>query len=182
MLFGKIKYLTWLDETCECRLFYLPFMGTLSFVFWIYGSHHSHTAWWKPIFIDNCYFCKRIIPKIICNPDLIFRLPEHLVTLTLYTTLSWYHLEEIYHPELIFWPSLLFGTWEHSGIPVAIMYVPATYTRRPRGALGDLTALLSNCCCEPTASSWRSFRLLREHRATVHKFVHVQNACGGMAS
>ena len=34
-------------------------------------------------------------PKIICNPDLIFGLAEHLVTLTLYTALPLYHLEEM---------------------------------------------------------------------------------------
>ena len=38
-------------------------------------------------FIENCCFSKRIKPKIICNPDLIFGLAEHLVTMTLYTTL-----------------------------------------------------------------------------------------------
>ena len=88
-------------------------MGTLSFDFWMYGSHYSHTAWWKSIFIENCCFCKRIKPKIICNPDLVFGLAEHLVTLTLYTALPLYHLEEICHPDLIFWPALLFGTWEY---------------------------------------------------------------------
>ena len=82
-------------------------MGTLSFDFWMYGSLYSHTAWWKSIFIENCCFCKRIKPKIICNPDLVFGLAEHLVTLPLY------HLEEICHPDLIFWPALLFGTWEY---------------------------------------------------------------------
>ena len=45
----------------------------------IYSSHYSHTAWWKPIFMENCCFCKRIRYKIICNPDLIFGLVEHLV-------------------------------------------------------------------------------------------------------
>ena len=38
---------------------------------------------------------------------------EHLVTLTLYTSLPLYHLEEMCHPDLIFWPTLLFGTWEY---------------------------------------------------------------------
>ena len=41
----------------------------------------------KAIFIENCCFSKRIKPKIICNPDLIFGLAEHLVTMTLYTTI-----------------------------------------------------------------------------------------------
>ena len=40
----------------------------------------------KAIFIENCCFSKSIKPKIICNPDLIFGLAEHLVTMTLYTT------------------------------------------------------------------------------------------------
>ena len=44
----------------------------------------------EAIFIENCCFSKRIKPKIICNPDLIFGLAEHLVTMTLYTTI---HLE-----------------------------------------------------------------------------------------
>ena len=92
---------------------YLPFMSTLSFVFCIYGSHYSHTAWWKPIFMENWCFYKRIKSKIICSPDLIFGLAEHLVTLTLYTALPLYHLEEMCHPDLIFWPALLFGTWEY---------------------------------------------------------------------
>ena len=104
----------WNHKRCEGWLFYLPFMGTLSFDFLIYGCHYSHTAWRKPIFIESCCFCKRIKPKIICNPDLIFGLAEHLVTLTLYTTLPLYHLEEMCHLELIFWPALLFSTWEYN--------------------------------------------------------------------
>ena len=40
----------------------------------------------KAVFIENCCFSKSIKPKIICNPDLIFGLAEHLVTMTLYTT------------------------------------------------------------------------------------------------
>ena len=44
----------------------------------------THTV--KAIFIENCCFSKSIKPKIICNPDLIFGLAEHLVTMTLYTT------------------------------------------------------------------------------------------------
>ena len=39
----------------------------------------------------------------------------------------------------------------YSGVLVAIMCVPAACTRRPRGALGDLTALLLRCRCEPKA-------------------------------
>ena len=44
----------------------------------------THTV--KAIFIENCCFSKSIKPKIICNPDLIFGLAEHLVTMTLKTT------------------------------------------------------------------------------------------------
>ena len=99
---------------CECWLFYLPSMGTLSFDFCIYGCHFSHTAWWKPIFIENCCFCKRIKPKIIWNPDLIFGLAEHLVTLWPYIwPCPLYHIKEMCHPDLIFWPVLVFGTWEY---------------------------------------------------------------------
>ena len=106
----------WKHKPCECWLSCLPFMGTLPFDFYLYGSHYSHTAWWKPIFIENGSFCKRIKPKIISNPDHIFGLAELLVTLTLHTALPlscFYHLEEICHPDLIFWPTLLFGTREH---------------------------------------------------------------------
>ena len=84
-------------------------MGTLSSVFSIYCSHYRQ----KTFFIENCCFCKRIEPKIICNPHLIFRPAAHLVTLTLYTALSLYHLKEMCHPDLIFWPALLFGIWEY---------------------------------------------------------------------
>ena len=75
----------------------------------------SGAAWsqLKTFFIENCCFCKRIEPKIICNPHLIFGLAAHLVTLTLYTALSLCHLKEMCHPDLIFWPALLFGTWEY---------------------------------------------------------------------
>ena len=37
----------WNHKPCECWLFYLPFD------FCLYGSHYSHTAWWKPICIEN---------------------------------------------------------------------------------------------------------------------------------
>ena len=60
--------------------FYLPRMGTLSFVFClhVYVSHYSQTEWMMKTNLDcNCCFCKRIKQKIICNPDLIFRLTEH---------------------------------------------------------------------------------------------------------
>ena len=83
-----------INKPCDCWLFYLPFMGTLSFDFCIYGSHYSHTACWKPIFIENSCFCKRIKPRIICSPDLIFGLAELLVTLTLHTALPLHHLED----------------------------------------------------------------------------------------
>ena len=43
-------------------------MDILSFDFCIYGSHYSQTAWWKPILIENCCFCKRIKPKMILQP------------------------------------------------------------------------------------------------------------------
>ena len=107
---GRLAACSW-----ACRLFYLPCMGTFSSVFCIYGCQYSHTAWWKPIFIENCCFCKRIKPQIICNPDLIFGLAEHFVTLTLHTALPWYHFEKMCHPDLTFWPALLFGTWEYAG-------------------------------------------------------------------
>ena len=44
--------------------------------------------------------------------------------------------------------------------------VPTACTRRRRGALGDLTALLLPCRCEPTAFTRRSFRSPWERRAT----------------
>ena len=97
-------------------------MGTLPFVFCIYCSHYSHTAWQKPIFIENCCSCKRIKPKIICNPDLMFGLAEHIVTLTLYTALPLYHIEEMCHPDLIFWPILLFGTWKDTCVYFKISF------------------------------------------------------------
>ena len=59
----------------------------------------------KKNFSENCCLCKRIKPEIICNPDLIFGLREHNATMTLYTTLSLYHLEEMCHPDLTFWLS-----------------------------------------------------------------------------
>ena len=69
----------------------------------------------KAIFIENCCLCKRIKPKMICDLDLIFGLAEHLVTMTLYTTLHFDHLVEMCHPDLTFefWPIHLFGTWEY---------------------------------------------------------------------
>ena len=54
----------------------------------------------------------------------------------------------------------------YSGVLAAITCVPAACARRPRGALGDLTALLLRCRCEPTAFSRRSFRSPWERRAT----------------
>ena len=54
----------------------------------------------------------------------------------------------------------------YSGVLAAIICVPAACARRPRGALGDLTALLLRCRCEPTAFSRRSFRSPWERRAT----------------
>ena len=79
----------------------------------IFWRCDSHTAWRKLIFIENCCFCKRIKPKIICNPDLIFRLAEQLLTLTLYKALPLCHLEEMCRLDLIFLPALLVGTWEY---------------------------------------------------------------------
>ena len=64
----------------------------------------------KTNFIENCCFCKRMKPKIICNPDLIFGLVEHLITLTLFMALPLYYLDKMCHPDLTFWPALLFGT------------------------------------------------------------------------
>ena len=53
----------WNHKPCEFWLFYLPFMCTLPFVFCTYCSHYSHTAWQKPIFIENCCFCKWLNKK-----------------------------------------------------------------------------------------------------------------------
>ena len=52
------------------------------------------------------------------------------------------------------------------GVLAAIICVPTACTRRPRGALGDLTALLLRCRCEPTAFTRRLFRSPWERRAT----------------
>ena len=104
----------WAFRYCVWMLTILPAIyGHFVIDFCIYGSHYSHTAWRKPIFIENYCFCKKIKSKMICNPDLIFRLAEHLVTLTLYTALPLYHSEEMCHPDLIFRPALLFSTWEY---------------------------------------------------------------------
>ena len=46
----------------------------------------------------------------------------------------------------------------YSGVLAAIICVPAACARRPSGALGDLTALLLRCRCEPTAFPRRSLR------------------------
>ena len=54
----------------------------------------------------------------------------------------------------------------YGGVLAAIICVPTACARRPRGALGDLTALLLRCHCEPTAFTRRSFRLPWERRAT----------------
>ena len=54
----------------------------------------------------------------------------------------------------------------YGGVLVAIICVPTAWARRPRGALGDLTALLPRCRCEPTAFTRRSIRSRWERRAT----------------
>ena len=54
----------------------------------------------------------------------------------------------------------------YGGVLAAIICVPTACARRPRGALGDLTALLLRCRCEPTAFTRRSFRSPLERRAT----------------
>ena len=54
----------------------------------------------------------------------------------------------------------------YGGVLAAIICVPTACARRRRGALGDLTALLLRCRCEPTAFTWRSFRSPWERRAT----------------
>ena len=140
---------------CECWLLYLLFMGTLSFVFCIYGSHYSHTAWRRPIFMENSCFCKRIKSKIICSPDLIFGLAEHLVTLTLYTALSLYHLEEMCHPDLILWPALLFGTWEciylHEACTDTVWHSDTKCGHRSGSALAPVMA-----CCLTAPSQYLS--------------------------
>ena len=100
----NVDYLTCLLWTLHLFSVYMAF------------SQYSHTAWRKPIFIENCCFCKKIKPKIICKPDIIFRLAEHLVTLTLHMFLPLYHLEEMWHPDHIFCYTLLFGTWEYVSV------------------------------------------------------------------
>ena len=59
-------------------------MGNWLLVFCIWQSYYSHTAWRKSIFIEIFGFCKRIKPNITCNPNLIFRLWEHLANLPLH--------------------------------------------------------------------------------------------------
>ena len=54
----------------------------------------------------------------------------------------------------------------YGGVLAAIICVPTACARRPRGAPGDLTALLLRCRCEPTAFTRRSFRSPWERRAT----------------
>ena len=54
----------------------------------------------------------------------------------------------------------------YGGVLAAIICVPTACARRPRGALGDPTALLPRCRCEPTAFTRRSFRSPWERRAT----------------
>ena len=56
----------------------------------------------------------------------------------------------------------------YSGFLASIICVPAACTRHPCGALGDLTALLLHCRCEPTMFSRRSFRSPWERRAMAH--------------
>ena len=54
----------------------------------------------------------------------------------------------------------------YGGVLAAIICVATACARRPRGALGDLTALLLRCRCEPTAITRRSIRSPWERRAT----------------
>ena len=54
----------------------------------------------------------------------------------------------------------------YSGVLAAIICVPPACARRPRGALGDLTALLLRCGCEPMVFPRHSFRSPWERRAT----------------
>ena len=54
----------------------------------------------------------------------------------------------------------------YGGVLAAIICVPTACARRPRGALGDLTALLLRCRCEATAFARRSFRSPWDRRAT----------------
>ena len=85
----------WNCKPCACRLFYLPFMA-LCHLFSVYMAVIIH-----------------ILHDENQSLYLIFRLAEHLVTLTLYMALPLYHLEEMCHPDLTFWPALLFGTWKY---------------------------------------------------------------------
>ena len=55
----------------------------------------------KQLFIEHIYFWKSVKPNNVCHSDLIFGPAEHLVTLTLYTALSLYHLKEMCHFDLI---------------------------------------------------------------------------------
>ena len=54
----------------------------------------------------------------------------------------------------------------YSGVLAAIICIPAACTQRPCGALGDLTALLLRCRCEPMAFPRHSFRSQWKRRAT----------------
>ena len=56
----------------------------------------------------------------------------------------------------------------YGGVLAAIICVPTACARRPRGALGDLTALWLHCRCEPTPFTRCSFRSPWERRATAH--------------
>ena len=54
----------------------------------------------------------------------------------------------------------------YGGVLAAIICVPTARARRRHGALGDLTALLLRCRCEPIAFTRRSFRSPWERRST----------------
>ena len=63
-------------------------------------------------------------------------------------------------------PSLHSRIIVYGGVLAAIICVSTACARRRRGALGDLTALLLRCHCEPAAFTRRSFRSPWERRAT----------------
>ena len=59
-------------------------------------------------------------------------------------------------------PECICNKWQN----MMCICVPTACARRPCGALGDLTALLLRCRCDPTAFARRSFRSPWERRAT----------------
>ena len=113
--------------TCHCYLFLYIWQSLFTY----------HTT--KPNIHWKLLFCKRIKPKIMCNPYHTFGIAKHLVTLTLYMALPLYHLEEMCHPDLTFWPALPFGTWEYptNGGECPLKYRWATHPLKCVVKFGD---------------------------------------------